>query len=123
LKFLVDNALSPAVAEGLRQSGHDAAHVREYGMAAEDDEVIFERAAAEGRILISADTDFGTILALRKSHKPSVILFRISTQQHPDHHLRLMLAKLSDLSVDLDRGCIAVFEDTRIRVRPLPIAD
>lgn len=123
MRFLVDNALSPAVAEGLRQAGHDAAHVRDYGIAAEDDEVIFERAAEEGRILVSADTDFGTILALRKTPKPSVILFRLSTRHHPEHQIRVVLANLSDLSADLDRGCIAVFEDTRIRVRPLPITD
>ena len=109
---------SPAVAEGLRQAGHDAAHVRDYGMAAAEDEEIFERAAGEGRILISADTDFGTILALRKTPKPSVILFRLSTQRHPDHQIGYCWQISSELSADLDRGCIAVFEDTRIRVRP-----
>ena len=123
MRFLVDNALSPAVAEGLRQAGHDAAHVRDYGRAAEADEVIFDRAAQEDRILISADTDFGTILALRKTPKPSVILFRLSTHRHPDHQIQLLLANLTDFSVDLERGCIAVFEDTRIRLRPLPITD
>ncbi len=114
---------SPAVAEGLRQAGHDAAHVRDYGMAAAEDEKIFERAAGEGRILISADTDFGTILALRKTPKPSVILFRLSTRRYPDRQIRLLLANLKELSADLARGCIAVFEDTRIRVRRLPITD
>jgi len=48
MKFLVDNALSPFVAEGLRQAGHEADHVRDYGMAAADDETIFDLAASEG---------------------------------------------------------------------------
>jgi predicted nuclease of predicted toxin-antitoxin system len=123
LRFLVDNALSPAVAEGLRQAGHDAAHVRDYAMATARDEEIFERAAQENRILISADTDFGTILALRKIPKPSVILFHLSIRRHPDHEVRMLLANLGGFSLDLERGCIAIIEDTRIRLRPLPITD
>jgi hypothetical protein len=42
MNFLVDNALSPLVADRLRQAGHDAVHVRDYGLAAADDSVIFE---------------------------------------------------------------------------------
>jgi predicted nuclease of predicted toxin-antitoxin system len=97
--------------------------VRDYGMAAEDDESIFERAAHEGRILISADTDFGTILALRKTSKPSVILFRRSTSRHPHDQISALLSNLSDISADLDDGCIVVFEQRRIRMRRLPIFD
>jgi predicted nuclease of predicted toxin-antitoxin system len=57
VKFLIDNALSPILATELRDAGHDAIHVREIGLAAADDLTIFERAAIENRIVVSADTD------------------------------------------------------------------
>lgn len=51
MKFLVDNALSPWVAEGLREAGHDAIHVRDIGLAAAIDDELLELAAAEERII------------------------------------------------------------------------
>jgi predicted nuclease of predicted toxin-antitoxin system len=76
MRFLIDNALSPALAALLQQAAHDAIHVRELGLQHADDEVIFERAAAEHRIVVSADADFGTLVAVRSSPQPSVIQFR-----------------------------------------------
>ncbi len=33
MRFLIDNALSPRIAEGLNEAGHDAIHVRDIGLA------------------------------------------------------------------------------------------
>lgn len=47
MKFLIDNALSPLVAQRLAVTGHDASHVRDYGMQAANDDESFERALSE----------------------------------------------------------------------------
>lgn len=120
MKFLIDNALSPSMAEGLIKAGYNAVHVRDLGMGMDTDKEIMDFALKEDRIIISADTDFGTLLALRDLAKPSFILFRKSDKR-PLSLLLQILAYLEQLEDTLENGAIVVIEDNRIRIRLLPI--
>jgi predicted nuclease of predicted toxin-antitoxin system len=94
MRFLVDNALCPALAELLTEAGHDGLHVRSLGLQHARDVDIFDRAASDDRIVVSADTDFGTLLAARPARKPSVIQFRGPGSRRPEVLARVRVRAL-----------------------------
>jgi hypothetical protein len=50
-----------------------------------------------------------------------VILFRRNSPRRPEKQLALLRSNLPRIGDLLDAGCVAVFEETRVRVRSLPI--
>jgi predicted nuclease of predicted toxin-antitoxin system len=121
LKFLIDNALSPIFSKQLQNHGHDAIHVRDMDMQTCPDEEIFDFAQEEERIIVSADTDFGTIIALRNEQFPSIIIFRRTRNRRPIEQVALLISNLDQIEVSLRKGSIVIIEDNRIRIRALPI--
>jgi predicted nuclease of predicted toxin-antitoxin system len=122
MRFLVDNALSPDLALFLTSAGHDALHVRALGLQHAPDAEIFDRAASDDRIIVTADTDFGTLLATRTACKPSVIQFRGPGSRKPDVLAHVLEGNLPPLAAALESGSIVTFEPSRLRVRALPIS-
>lgn len=121
MKLLVDENLSARVASTLRDAGHDAVHVTAVGLANTDDDVILRSAADTGRIIVTADADFGALLALRRDRRPSVLMLRSWDRLDPDQQAELILATLARVGNDLDDGAVASVTPERIRLRTLPI--
>ena len=121
MNFLIDSSLSLSLADNLRRAGHDAVHVRRYGIHKADDDVVFHRATQEERVLISADTDFAGLLAGRQAAKPSVILLNRPSPRRPEDQARLILANYDVIAPLLEQGSIVVFEEARLRSLRLPV--
>ena len=121
MRILLDANLSPRVAHALRAAGHEALHVGQLKMLTAPDEAILDWAAEHGHTLITADSDFGALLSIRRTSSPSVIHLREVADQPPDVHTALLLENLSALEDALANGAIVSLSPTRIRIRDLPI--
>lgn len=121
MRFLVVQNLSPLLADQLRSAGHDVAHTRDLDLATAEDVTVLQRALDEDRVLISADTDFGFLLAESGADRPSVILLRLRSPRPAARLAGVLLANLEGVAADLEAGAIVVLEDERIRVRRLPL--
>lgn len=121
MRFLVDENLSRQLPELLRVYGHVADHVAELELESASDPEILDAAREDNRVLISADTDFGTLLAESHARLPSVILIRRTSNRRAFQVASLIEPNLANLTEDLEAGCVVVFDAERVRVRKLPL--
>jgi predicted nuclease of predicted toxin-antitoxin system len=120
VRFLIDECLFPTLAALLRDHGHDAVHLVDLDSCGAPDTVVMRLAREQRRILVSADTDFGELLAMSNDVTPSVVLFR-GSEVDAKILTTILLANLEQLHDALITGAIVVILDDRIRVRPLPV--
>jgi predicted nuclease of predicted toxin-antitoxin system len=97
-------------------------HLREQGLQRLPNGQIFDKAAAEGRIILTFDLDFGELLALAGGKIVSVMLFRLNDTS-TNFVIRRLEAVLADSSDALAAGAIVVVDDGRHRIRRLPLGD
>jgi len=121
VKLLLDQNRSHRLAKLLTSIGHDAVHGAELGLSSAEDAEILTVAAKSDRVLVSADTDFAALLALREATKPSVILFRTRSQRSAEDQFNLLRELLPMFDQDLAIGSVLVVADDRVRVRRLPL--
>ncbi len=113
--------LSPGLAQWLSNRGHDALHVTHLRLDRAADAEIMARAAAEARVIITADLDYPRLLAIAGASGPSLILFRGGDWS--DNEIIERTRQLLDSVTEAELGAsIVVVERHRVRKRRLPIA-
>jgi predicted nuclease of predicted toxin-antitoxin system len=121
VRLLFDANLSPKVVTRARSEGHEAVHVADVGLLTASDEAILAHAATSGQVIVSADTDFGELLAVSRASRPSVVLLRSADHLTPDQQADLLLANLPAVAAELETGAVVSIARGRLRVRPLPV--
>ncbi len=121
MRFLVDINLSPRLADQLGALGHDVVHAWSLGLGSAPDEALLDRAPSEERVLLSADSDFGTILAVTRATTPSVLYLRGVSGRRVDDLMARLAAALPMTEEALKAGSLVVVEPATVRIRSLPI--
>ena len=121
MRLLLDNNLSPRLVDVLAAAGWDVVHVRSLGLSAAPDRAVLETARQDRRHLVSADTDFGALLASSHATGPSVVLIRRVVGRRVHDLANLLIANLPPIEDDLERGSIVAIGDDSLRIRQLPI--
>lgn len=122
MRLFLDQNLSANLADLLNGSTFNVVDTRGLGLQRAGDEEIVDFAVQESRIIVSADTDFGAILAARNAQKPSFVLLRRTQGLSPQAIASMLASNLPAYEAELDAGAILVISDEVVRVRSLPIA-
>jgi predicted nuclease of predicted toxin-antitoxin system len=120
VQVLIDMNLSPDWVPVLVRHGWVAVHWSAVGDPRAPDRVIMDWAVANGYIVFTHDLDFGTALALTHATGPSVLQVR-GQDVLPDHMEGLVVAALRQHEADLESGALVVVDESRCRVRILPL--
>ena len=102
MRLLLDNNLSSKLVEPLVTAGHDVA-------------------VKTRRVLVSADSDFGTLLARTNATSPSFVLVRRLIGRRVPELAAVLIENLPLVEDDLEAGAVVVLGDAKLRIRRLPI--
>jgi predicted nuclease of predicted toxin-antitoxin system len=121
MRLLADLHISPRTVQFLRSLDHDVLRVADLLPATASDKTIVERAAQVERIILTQDLDITAIIALSRRQYPSLVTLRLSSARI-EFVNTILQRTLPILEEDLLQGALVTIEDSRIRVRRLPLA-
>jgi len=110
VKFLLDMNLSPVWVGLLTIAEHDAVHWSDIGAPGAHDEILVKHARSQKMVLMTADTDFESVLLQHRWDRPSVVRIRGIGQQLPKTSGRVVLAAIRACREELQAGAVLSVE-------------
>jgi predicted nuclease of predicted toxin-antitoxin system len=120
MEYIADIHISPKTIKLLLDSGFKIRRVSDFLKFTASDYSILDLAVKENKTIITQDLDFSAILAERSTNKPSIITLRLNNVK-PLRVAKILQKVLPQIENELNKGCIAIIEEDRIRIRKLPI--
>ena len=114
LRFLVDVGVGRGVERTLAADGHDVVSVRDRDPRTPDDAILMW-AAAEGRIVVTMDRDFGALVFQSAHSQAGVLLLRMldaTSAEKAATAREIVREHGAELA-----GAFAVFQKGRLRIR------
>jgi predicted nuclease of predicted toxin-antitoxin system len=109
LKILFDVSLAPAWVAVFTAQSWQAAHWGDVGNPSAPDSEILEWAGDNGWVVFTHDLDFGTLLALKQLHQPSVVRLR-GQEVTPSALADFVVLAFRQLQEELERGVLVTID-------------
>lgn len=116
-KFLLDADMPRSSATVIRALGFDVEDVRDLGMRYAKDSEIIEYAHKNGRVVVTRDLDFGSVL--QYPNHPGAIILRLPSEYTAKKINDVLRDFLSSVERQILYGAIIVVEIGRYRRRSL----
>lgn len=120
MKLLIDMNLSPRWIGTLASAGLEADHWSRLGRASATDVEIMAFAASHDFVVLTHDLDFGSILAVTRGRKPSVVQLR-SDDTSPEAVGVFSVAAIWHCAAELEAGALLTIHASRHRLSLLPL--
>lgn len=116
MKIKADENISRSGVDLLRQAGHDVATVREQALGGAADDVVFRACAAEGRVLVTLDHDFGHVLRFPPHRSAGIVIVELGGPARRDTLRERLRGFLALAAIRPVAGELWIVEPGRVRV-------
>lgn len=114
MKLLIDNCISHLLASALRAQGHDVESVSDWPADPGDRRVLAE-AVRTGRVLITADREFGELVVFERLPSAGIII--LDPNITPANHEEACMRAITTHAAELLAGAVVIVMSDRIRAR------